>query len=304
MTGQTITIIAGLLGFILTAFAALVGFRYGKNKTPENGFTEGDRQRVRHLLSNLGDWTSEYSGSVSQYQDQLGRLQHAVETSGNAEAPADRVLTLLEQIMNSNDQLQTRLEAAEKQLDKQTRQIESYLTEARTDALTGLANRRAFDQKMDELLNAYRKGGRSFALALIDIDHFKSVNDNHGHQIGDHVLQQLAGKLNHELRAALIVARFGGEEFAVVLDGPLRRAAEQMNQFRKDFAGQRIEVGSLALEITMSIGVSEPRDDTVVAPIIRRADEALYAAKNIGRNRVYFHDGKGVTLTGAPEVAR
>jgi len=90
----------------------------------------------------------------------------------------------------------------------------------------------------------------------------------------------------------------------VLLDGPLRMAAERMNEFRRDFARQRIDVGAISLEVTMSIGVSEPREDAVVAPLIRRADEALYTAKNIGRNRVYYHDGKAPVLVGAPEVAR
>ena len=95
------------------------------------------------------------------------------------------MVLLLKQIMESNGKLQTRLDAAEQQLEKQTKQIESYLTEARTDGLTGLYNRRAFDQQLDELFGNFRKGGRSFVLVLIDIDHFKRFNDRHGHQAGD-----------------------------------------------------------------------------------------------------------------------
>ncbi len=197
-----------------------------------------------------------------------------------------------------------RLDAAERQLEKQTQQIQCYLTEARTDGLTGLFNRRAFDQKLEEMLLAYRGGGRSFVVVLIDIDRFKSINDTFGHQTGDHVLQQVASSLRMQLERAIMVARFGGEEFAVIMDGPLRFAAEKLNEVRKAIEKQRMEAGSTPLGLTISVGLSEPRDDLVVGPVLRRADEALYAAKNIGRNRVYYHDGRGPTLVGAPEVAR
>ena len=191
----------------------------------------------------------------------------------------------------------------ERQLEKQTAQIESYLTEARTDGLTGLFNRRAFDQKLEEMFSAYRNGSRSFVVVLIDIDRFKSINDTHGHQAGDQVLQQLARMMRAELDDAVIVARFGGEEFAAIIGGPLRVAADKMNVMRKEIERERIDVGTTQLDVTVSVGLSEPRDDLVVSPVLRRADEALYAAKNIGRNRVYYHDGRTPTLVGAPEVA-
>lgn len=302
--------IVAVVAAVLLAIGGSIGFRFGrKNTEPEeqgsaDGLDVDDRERMVQLLRQLGAWTSEYSGNVSQYQIQLGEISTALR-GGRATAGSDaRIMLLLEQIMKSNEQLKNRLDAAEKQLDKQTRQIESYLTEARTDGLTGLNNRRAFDQKLDEVFGGYRKGGRTFVLAIIDIDHFKRINDTYGHQAGDQVLQQIAATLRNQLRQAIMVARFGGEEFAVILDGPLRSAAEQMNELRKAIASTRLQAGAISIEVTTSIGLGEPRDDMVPAPIVRRADEALYAAKNIGRNRVYYHDGKSPVLVGAPEVSR
>lgn len=297
------TIVGCLMAVGLMGAGGWLGFRAARNRSIAGGVSQEERNRLRHLLLELGTWTSEYSGSVSDYQDQLGEIREIVATQGNAPS-ATRVLLVLQQIMSSNEQLTSRLDAAEKQLDQQTRQLESYLTEARTDGLTGLANRRAFDQKIDEVFAKYVKGGRSFVVALIDIDKFKNINDTHGHQIGDQVLQRLAASLSQELASAMIVARFGGEEFVIIMNGPIRMAADRMNEVRGHFESQRIEVGSLRLKVTISVGLSEPQDDLVAAPIIRRADECLYAAKNIGRNRVYFHDGNGPALVGAPELAQ
>jgi diguanylate cyclase len=257
------------------------------------------------MLQQLTSWANEYSGTVSQYQRRLGNLAKEVQQEAGASTrqSVPRVVGLLSEIMQNNERLQQRLEAAENQLDRQTRQIESYLSEARTDGLTGLANRRSFDVKIEEMFSAYRNGGKSFVLAMIDIDHFKPVNDNHGHQAGDDALVFVAAYLRQSLSSAYLVARYGGEEFAVIMPGPLRLAADRVDVVRKRLEQERIPAAGETLRLTLSVGLSEPRDEMVVSHLIRRADEALYAAKNRGRNRVYYHDGRESILLGAPELA-
>ena len=306
-----VAVIGSLIALALVAVGVVIGRRFSSRQDsdvdPETGMDQADRSRMLRLLQELGNWTSEYSGNVSRYQDELGAINDAVRGDLRDTGSSDsghRVVLLLQQIMSSNSDLQSRLEVAEKQLERQTKQIECYLTEARTDGLTGLLNRRAFDQQIDELFAAFCNGGRSFVLGLIDIDHFKTINDTHGHQMGDQVLQQIAKILNMNLDTAIMVARFGGEEFVVIMDGPLRVAAERLNELRKKIAKLRLDAGPTQLQVTVSIGLSEPRDDMVVSPVLRRADEALYAAKNIGRNRTYYHDGKSPVLYGAPEIAK
>jgi diguanylate cyclase len=267
--------------------------------------TETDRQAMLSLLQQLASWTSEYSGNVSSYQTRLGTISREFQRDAASSKPPSttRVLGLLGEIMQSNASLQQRLESAEKQLDRQTRQIESYLTEARTDGLTQLANRRAFDAKIEEMFNAYRKGGKSFALAIIDIDHFKSINDTYGHQSGDDVLRFVAAAFRQAFENAYMVARYGGEEFVLILPSPMRLAADRIDALRKNIAKEKIETDGKQLQINFSAGLSEPRQEMVAAHMIRRADEALYSAKNMGRNRVYFHDGTQPVLLGAPELA-
>lgn len=309
LAANTVVLGSLVMGIALLAAGILLGMRMDRRKLQQGGeiLSQADREQMVALLEQLGTWTNEYSGNVSEYQSQLGELDKSVRANVSGSGPTaseNRVLLLLQQIMKSNDELTDRLDAAERQLDKQTKQIECYLTEARTDGLTGLFNRRAFDKRFEELFTAYRGGGRSFVVALVDIDKFKTINDSYGHQAGDQVLQQMAALMRSQLKNTIMVARFGGEEFVVILEGPLRVAAKQMNDVRRAVAAEKMDAGSVSLDVSISVGVSEPREDLVAAPVVRRADEALYAAKNTGRNRVYIHDGKSTSLVGAPEIAK
>ncbi len=293
-----LVLLGGAIG--LVASGAVCGFYLARRTKPlaANG---GQRETMLQLLSELESWAHQYSGDVSQHQALLDSLSQAV--AGEGQSPSsEQVVALLQKVVRSNNELKRKLSQAETQLDQKSQQIKWYLTEARTDALTGLANRREFDQQLEELFAAHRRGGRSFVIALVDIDHFKSINDSHGHPAGDRVLKEFADALHNELAEALIVSRFGGEEFAVILPGPLRAAAEQMNSLRGRIASRPFRVGQSDLRLTISAGLSEPGDDMGAASMVRRADEALYAAKHIGRNRVYFHDGREPTLVDAPEV--
>ncbi len=302
MPGGANAFVAGtILGVVLVSLGLTVGFIWGRRRGRLQ-VAGIDTERVLKLLSDLANWTTEYSGNVSQYQDQLGELHDAMRDLQTDEG-GTKVVTLLERIMTSNRALQQRLDAAETQLEKQTRQIQEYLSEARTDGLTGLANRRAFDRKLDEMFAQLKRGGRSFCVALIDIDHFKQINDRYGHPAGDAVLRQVARLLVDQLEGAYIVARFGGEEFSILLPTPLEIAADRIDRMRKSLAKQFVQLEKQTITVTVSGGLAEPREETLIGPIIRRADEALYAAKGRGRNRVYFHDGRQPVLVGAPEVA-
>ncbi|MEM8913234.1 MAG: GGDEF domain-containing protein [Planctomycetota bacterium] len=310
-----------VVGLVFASVLLAIGFWTGRlmasrAKVDDAMMSDDERQRMVSLLQSLMRWTSEYSGNVSSYQSQIGAINDVMQQDlmssgadpsrvGDSERDAGdaRLVTLIGQIMSANEGLQSRLEAAERQLAEQTAQIESYLTEARTDGLTGLFNRRAFDQKLDELFAIYRDGGSAFSLVLVDIDKFKMINDNYGHPVGDVVLQQVASKLE-TVKDVLIVARFGGEEFAILTDTPIRMAAQHMNEFRKRLSAEPIVAGGDRLNVTISVGLARCGDDLIIGPIVRRADEALYAAKNRGRDRVYFNDGSGPQLVGAPEVSR
>ncbi len=156
------------------------------------------------------------------------------------------------------------------------------------DQLTGLLNRREFDRLLIEEVDRSRRFGRPFALVLGDIDHFKSVNDRHGHQAGDVVLREVAARLTGELRSVDRLARFGGEEMAMILMETDRATALETAR-RAGAALERSPIAAgdgVSLRTTMSFGVAVmPQDADSAEALVAAADKALYAAKARGRNR-------------------
>ncbi|MBJ6986202.1 MULTISPECIES: PleD family two-component system response regulator [unclassified Devosia] len=167
--------------------------------------------------------------------------------------------------------------------------VNSTIALAITDELTGLYNRRYFDRHMSLVMAKSLEQERDVAVMILDIDHFKSVNDNYGHDVGDAVIREFAARLRRNLRGVDMACRFGGEEFLVLMPDTDVRVAELVaERVREAVADRPFEVGlSRPISITISIGMAlyENMDDTPEV-IIKRADVALYRAKHAGRNRV------------------
>jgi diguanylate cyclase (GGDEF)-like protein len=177
-------------------------------------------------------------------------------------------------------------QAEQARLDAETQRERAaeFAASAERDPLTGLGNRRHLERRWAELLPAAQREARPLALAQIDIDHFKSVNDRHGHATGDRVLVAMAQLLRDNTRTGDVIVRHGGEEFVVILPGmSLQRAAEVCERLRERVATHMWPgVGQL---VTISIGLTAaPPYDAAV--LMQRADEALYSAKHGGRNRL------------------
>ncbi len=169
--------------------------------------------------------------------------------------------------------------------------VNNTMALAVTDALTGLYNRRYFDRHLNVLLGKAQEQDRDMALMILDIDHFKAVNDTHGHDIGDAVLREFSARLKRNIRGVDLACRFGGEEFVVLMpDTDIGQAEAVAERVRQSMAEKAFDVGAVRpLSVTVSVGVSI-KESFVDTPesLIKRADVALYRAKREGRNRVIF----------------
>jgi diguanylate cyclase (GGDEF)-like protein len=164
---------------------------------------------------------------------------------------------------------------------------ESLEHAALTDGLTGMQNRRYFDDALREYLDEFSRIGKPVGLLILDLDHFKTVNDTHGHDVGDEVLRMVAGCLREFTRHHDVVARLGGEEFAVVAPNMdtdmLIKLAERI---RKAIAALTVTTGNVRLRVTTSVGLAVWDGKESAELFYRRADRMLYQAKRLGRNRV------------------
>ena len=162
-----------------------------------------------------------------------------------------------------------------------------YARAARLDPLTGLYNRRWLDEVLTREFRRCAADGQPLSLMMVDLDFFKQVNDGHGHLVGDEVLRIVASRLRHAMSARAVCARFGGEEFAVLLaDTPLHQAVALADHFRSSLTEHPVSTSIGPVSVTVSIGLADRSQCTTPRCLLLRADGALYGAKSQGRNRV------------------
>ena len=208
--------------------------------------------RVADLAQGVASDVGEHAAKMKEISADLAGVDR--EASGTNAA----VLTAMDKILSANSELQKRLEAAEKQLAVQAAEIKAHESEARTDSLTSLSNRRAFDDELKRRLSEFERKGTPVTLILIDIDFFKKFNDTHGHQVGDEVLRTVAKTLHSQARDMDLPCRYGGEEFAAIL--PATDAAGACivaERIRKAVEASVTTCDGKSLKVTCSLGVSQ-----------------------------------------------
>lgn len=205
-------------------------------------------------------------------------LKQAKQLSEAAYVEKERALVELQHLHDEIEQKQSQLLETNAQL----------LALSNTDKLTGIANRRLFQQQLDNFIDRYHGTGKTFSVLLLDIDFFKKVNDTYGHLVGDIVLKELAQLLTKEARSQDVVARYGGEEFVVLLpDVEVNESNEIAWAFNRSVDEKKWpEIGSL----TISIGAATFKEGYTADSVLELADQALYKSKQDGRNRVTHYD--------------
>ncbi len=203
---------------------------------------------------------------------------------------ADTLLTATTEAISSNQSMRNQLESVEKDTSELKNQVKQLQDQASRDSLTGLYNRTALSQQLDSMIERGASEDAPLSLLMVDIDHFKRFNDNFGHLIGDEVIRRVSMALQHGVRDVDVAARFGGEEFTVVLlDTDLDEAmevAQKLHEAISKLVLVRRSTKEKLPGITVSMGASclQPGDSR--ESLIERADQALYHAKESGRNRI------------------
>ncbi len=281
------------LGIGFVAGAILLG---GKKLAAKSAGTEPHEETLqkriaveRALLATgqLQDLATGVATHVSEHSQCVKQIAKNLHDAKGADGVVDQttVSAALTQIADANEYLQKRLEKAEQQIKAQAMEIATHESEARTDSLTDLSNRRAFDDEMSRRVAEWQRKRSPFSLVILDVDHFKKFNDTHGHPAGDEVLRRVAQSMRESTREMDIPCRYGGEEFAVILPTTtLKDAALSAERVRKGIEALRIEFEGKVLSVTASLGVAEVQGADDAKLILRRADEALYASKDAGRN--------------------
>lgn len=221
----------------------------------------------------------------------LGAMLDVPEAGASAEAVLVRAHQALLQLT-----LETERENAQLLAER-----ERLAVEASTDPLTGLANRRHLDEYLSEQFRISSRYGTPLSVIILDIDHFKRVNDEYGHPAGDQVLRNVAMALAQSVREADLCARYGGEEFVVVLPAtPLDGAVDVAERIRTTIESNTMVAGGKRLNVTISGGVNGYRKDGQASPdwLIKEADMALYDAKRAGRNRIHCFEQSPVSPWG------
>jgi diguanylate cyclase len=230
---------------------------------------------------------------MSLFGKSMARFSERIETVEDKEAFQETLKDLMlevKHIENSGNLLEKRLRHANDRLEKLQDKLKEVEQHATIDPLTNLYNRRTFERRLTQQTAAISERGGELSLAIIDIDHFKRINDTYGHLAGDDLLRIIAKTLKDFLKGKDIVCRYGGEEFVVLLpDTPLNGAVTVAEKIRKHFAQMSWKQKSTGVsmgKVTLSAGVAVYRHGENMESFVQRADVALYHSKKTGRNRV------------------
>lgn len=290
MIGSEITVWAPCLAFVLAVVAA-VGYIFGRRRNPVSSDSAWrELKQAKAVISelegvskNIRQMLATHQTSVTEFQEKMAALSRQSDADGWQELAAEA-----ERMLAPTMQLSTDMAVAYDEIRKQTNLLMSF-TEVRTDPLTGLNNRRAMEETLKSMFAMKARYNTEFSIAIIDIDQFKRLNDEHGHLFGDKSLQQVAEALNKAVRETDSVARFGGEEFVVIMPHTdLEGSCVFAERFRRQSADD--------LPVTVSIGVTAALPDDSIQTLLTRADAALYSAKSSGRNCVFRHTGQKIEL--------
>lgn len=269
------------------------------SQTTQNERVKQAGDKISETIKSVGGAVVSVKNATSDYsvalEDVSGKLADDSLDIEEARKVIGDVVDNTKSMVEQNARLEQELSKSTEVMQELQRDLEMVKKEALTDGLTNLANRKSFDAEIVRIQKEAAESGEPFSLVMMDIDHFKSFNDNYGHQVGDQVLRLVAKTLFDGVKGRDVVARYGGEEFAIVLpETDLQGAIKVGDHLRKAVAGKEVinrNSGDKLGRITLSGGAAECAEGESIDDLIRRADSALYSAKHNGRNQVSASKG-------------
>lgn len=259
----------------------------------ESAFLREESDRLGRTLVEVLETLKSSGDDTERYGEILNSLTGAAAESATM---ADMNLTVhmllkeTKEFLQKTKMMEDKLHASSQEVEQLRQNLEEVRTEALTDALTGLANRRRFEEVLGKELAGVQNDGGDCCLLIIDVDHFKRFNDTFGHRMGDEVLKLLGKLLQQHFKGKDTPARFGGEEFVVVLSntriGQAKKLAEEV---RAKLQGKKLTnrlTGESLGNVTITIGIARCRREDTLESLLERADGCLYKGKEAGRNRV------------------
>ena len=263
---------------------------------PRGKLTEEIRDAGRVLdreLSSVSEAITNAHKSQAAYGQTLDKAATSIESVGDGaglQAIVSGLTSATRKVQHENETLEKRLDDSTREVARLRDHLEQVRRDAMTDALTNLANRKAFDEHLEAACARSEAEGGTVTLAVLDIDHFKRFNDTWGHQTGDQVLRYVASVMGRVASAPRIAARYGGEEFAMIFPKEgLAQVENALESVRKEIASRSLRRRSTDDElgaVTLSAGFAQRRPGETASALLDRADKALYASKHAGRNRI------------------
>ena len=302
---MSIIVICSVASLIVALVGMGCGFIIGRTYTLSNEprKLKHDRERTLTALLKLLDSTQQLNNEVDSHNNELemakNDLEHIDAEESSIRDLQDRVVSNIAKVVESNRKLENELVVSHYEMERQAEELDRTRKEARTDSLCLVGNRKAFDEAFQFMLSRFERHDISFGLMLIDIDHFKRINDTFGHQAGDAVLVSIGTALKECVRPEDVVCRLGGDEFAILLHQlTAENAARVGGRIRETVEKYDFSVGSKGQStvVTMSMGLAAVQSEDTLEVLYERADAALYKSKELGRNRLYtmLHDNHGV----------
>ena len=249
--------------------------------------------KISLMLKDITHHVSETEGDLSGHGKNLGDLADQIGEAhdyNDIKKIVDEMIVETKALVKSGKRLQTRMKISSDDLRQLHQELEKSQQEAQTDALTSLINRRGLEKRLELERIRARQNDSPFSIIMVDIDHFKKVNDTFGHLVGDSILRSLARMIKDHLRRNDIAARYGGEEFLILLPETEIEGAKAVGQkIRKALSTKEWKLkknGDSIGRVTVSMGVALYKFNEPEESLIKRADDALYLAKNNGRHQV------------------